>query len=72
MGIKQERAANYNCDEVGIALNYKIINEAVSRVRSCNISDIAMTFDGGAWKEDIDRDFEKRGEKHEPTGVHEA
>ena len=35
-------------------------------------SDIAMTFIGGAWKEDIDRDFEKRGEKHEPTGVHEA
>ena len=25
--------------------------------------DIAMTFDGGAWKADIDRDFEKRGEK---------
>ena len=67
MGIKQDRAANYNCDEVGTALNYKIINEAVSRVRSCNISDIAMTFE-----EDIDRDFEKRGEKHEPTGVHEA
>jgi len=52
---------------VGTALNYKIINEAISRVRSCNISDIAMTFE-----EDIDRDFEKRGEKHEPTGVHEA
>jgi len=48
---------------VGTALNYRIINEAVSRVRSCNVSDIAMTFDGGAWKEDIDRDFEKRGEK---------
>ena len=63
MGIKQDRAANYNCDEVGTALNYQIINEAVSRVRSCNFSDIAMTFDGGAWKEDIDRDFEKRGEK---------
>ena len=63
MGIKQDRAANYNCDEVGTALNYQIINEAVSRARSCNFSDIAMTFDGGAWKEDIDRDFEKRGEK---------
>ena len=29
-------------------------------------------FVGGAWKADIDRDFEKRGEKHESTGVHEA
>ena len=65
MGIKQDRAANYRCDEVGTALNYEIINEAVSCVRSCNVSDIAMTFDGGAWKEKIDRDFEKRGEKHE-------
>lgn len=64
MGIKQDRAANYRCDEVGTALNYEIINEAVSCVRSCNVSDIAMTFDGGAWKEKIDRDFEKRGEKH--------
>ena len=63
MGIKQDRAANYHCDEVGTALNYEIINEAVSCVRSCNVSDIAMTFDGGAWKADIDRDFEKRGEK---------
>ena len=25
---------------------------------------MAMTFAGGAWKEDIDRDYEKRGKKN--------
>lgn len=65
MGIKQDRAANYNCDGVGTALNYRVIDEAVTRIRECKVSDMETIFVGGAWKEDIDRDFEKRGEKHE-------
>ena len=72
MGIKQDRAANYRCDEVGTALNYRVINEAVTRLRGCKVSDMETMFVGGAWKADIDRDFEKRGEKHESTGVYEA
>ena len=65
MGIKRDRAANYHCDEVGTALNYRVIDEAVTRIRECKVSDMETIFVGGAWKEDIDRDFEKRGEKHE-------
>ena len=61
MGIKQDRAANYRCDEVGTALNYRVIDEAVTRLRECKVSDMETMFVGGAWKAEIDRDFEKRG-----------
>lgn len=61
MGISRDRAANYNCDGVGTALNYQVLDAAVTRVRKSKASDMAETFAGGAWKEDIDRDYEKRG-----------
>lgn len=64
MGISRDRAANYNCDEVGTALNYQVLEAAVTRVRKCKATDMAMTFAGGAWKTDIDRDYEKRGKKN--------
>lgn len=63
MGISRDRAANYNCDEVGTALNFKVLEAAVSRVRKCKADDMDMAFTGGAWKKDIDRDFEKRSRK---------
>ena len=64
MGISRDRAANYNCDEVGTALNYQVLEAAVTRVRKCKAADMAMTFAGGAWKADINRDYEKRGKKN--------
>lgn len=64
MGISRDRAANYNCDDVGTALNYQVLEAAVTRVRQCKAADMAMTFAGGAWKEEIDRDYEKRGQKN--------
>ena len=64
MGISRDRAANYNCDEVGTALNYQVLEAAVTRVRKCKAADMDMTFAGGAWKADIDRDYEKRGKKN--------
>lgn len=60
MGICKDRAANYNCDEAGTALNFEVLEAAVSRVRKCKAADMPMAFAGGAWKKDIDRDFEKR------------
>ena len=33
-GIGADRAVNYKCDEVGTALNYEVIGEAVCSVRS--------------------------------------
>lgn len=64
MGISRDRAANYNCDEVGTALNYQVLEAAVTRVRKCKAADMAMTFAGGAWKADIDRDYKKRSKKN--------
>lgn len=64
MGISKDRAANYNCDELGTALNYQVLEAAVTRVRKCKAADMAMTFAGGAWKADIDRDYEKRGKRN--------
>ena len=60
MGIKADRAANYHCDEVGTALNYAVLEETVSRVRSCAPGMIHKTLAGGAWKAKIDRDYEDR------------
>ena len=63
MGISRDRAANYNCDEEGTALNYQVLEAAVSRVRKCKVADMSATFTGGAWKADIDRDYKQRGKK---------
>ncbi len=64
MGISRDRAANYNCDEAGTALNFEVLEAAVSSVRKCKAADMAMAFAGGAWKKDIDRDFEERSNKN--------
>ncbi len=53
-GIREERAVRYNCDEAGTALNFKTVSKALGRMRRCgSIPD--------SWKEDIDRDYAKRG-----------
>ncbi len=64
MGISKDRAANYNCDSVGTAINYQVLEAAVTRVRKCRAADVGMAFTGGEWKADIDRDYEKRGKKN--------
>ena len=61
MGIGKDRAANYNCDETGTTLNYRVLEKAVTRVRKCRSADMAETFEDGVWKEDIDTDYRKRG-----------
>lgn len=52
-GIAPQRAANYHNDSAGTALNYEVLNQAVSSVRAC------MPL-GAEWKERIDQDFKKR------------
>lgn len=63
MGISADRAANYHCDEIGTALNYQVLEQAVSRVRRCESNAMHASLAGGAWKAEIDRDFEDRGNK---------
>ena len=62
MGISEDRAVNYNCDEAGTALNYRVLEAAVSRVRQCKASKMSEALGCGAWKEDIERDFETRSQ----------
>ena len=47
-GIKPDRAAKYNADRAGTALNYEVLAESAAPV-------------SGAWKKRIDEDYEKRG-----------
>ncbi len=53
-GIDRTRAANYNCDREGTALNFEVLSEAICQVRSC-----ATIRDD--WKDRIDEDYRKRG-----------
>ena len=55
-GIGRNRAANYNADAEGTALNYSVISETVSRVRTRQ--PIAEN-----WKERIEADVKKRGKE---------
>ena len=56
-GIDESMAANYNCDEVGTALNYEVISEAITRVRGFSSPLTA------GWKKKIDTDYRNRGGK---------
>ena len=63
MGISRDRAANYNCDSAGTAINYSVLEEAVSKVRKCKASEMKMAFCGGKWKARIDEDYAERSAK---------
>lgn len=52
-GIDQDRAVNYHSDREGTLLNYEVVNEAVSMIRSKKSID-------ATWKDRIDKDFNLR------------
>ena len=54
-GIDADKAANYQCDCEGTALNYEVLNNVISAVR-CNAA-----LDS-SWKKRIDKDYKKRGQ----------
>ena len=61
-GIGADRAVNYECDEIGTAVNYKVLSKAVSRVRaSVTCPTMALSED---WKEEIEADYKKRHRKN--------
>ena len=57
-GIDASRAANYCCDSAGTALNYDVIGEAISAVRSSR----PLNQD---WKRRIDADYAHRGRSND-------
>ena len=54
-GIDASMASNYHCDEEGTALNYEVISEAITSVRTCAAP---LSAD---WKQKIDADYRRRG-----------
>ena len=60
-GISADRAANYNSDREGTALNYEVLAETVCKMRVA-----AAPIDAG-WKKRIDEDYQRRGKKRGKT-----
>ena len=54
MGIDRGHSVNYHSDSVGTALNYKVVSDAVSRVRAC-----AAPLEAD-WKAEIEDDYLRR------------
>ncbi len=54
-GISADRAANYNSDHEGTALNYEVLADTVCEMRS------SAAPIGAGWKKRIEADFIKRG-----------
>lgn len=53
-GIGADRAVNYHADSAGTQLNYEVLSDAISAVRSaCPL--------GSGWKTRIDEDYARRG-----------
>ena len=57
IGIRADRAVNYNSDREGTALNYEVLAETVKTMRAC-----AAPIDG-SWKKRIEKDYKERGKK---------
>lgn len=57
-GIDAEMAANYHSDKVGTVLNYEVISEAITSVRTRGAAPLSAD-----WKRRIDEDYRKRGGK---------
>ncbi len=63
-GIKENRAVRYESDKKGTALNYKFLNETVSRVRcAASVVDMECMMDAEDFLEPIRSDYEKRGKR---------
>ena len=64
-GIEAERAVNYECDSEGTAVNYKVLSEAVTRVREAKCcASVALTAD---WKDELEKDYKRRHGKRSCT-----
>ena len=56
-GISADRAANYNSDHEGTALNYEVLGETVRAMR------VSTAPIGASWKKRIEEDYKRRGRK---------
>lgn len=62
LGIRESGAVNYCCDERGTALNYKVLNNVVSDMRSCSSAEeMACMVEYNDSFNEIRMDYEERG-----------
>lgn len=54
IGIHKDRAVDFVADACGTQKNYAAVSEAVTQLRACAPL-------GNAWRQEIDRDYKKRG-----------
>ena len=54
IGIKRERAVNYNRDCAGIQVTYEAMSEAITAMRCSH------TLDAGEWRKNLDKDNKRR------------
>lgn len=60
MGIDRGHAANYHCDATGTALNYVVLEEAVTRIRRAKGQTSGEVLSDGEWKAKINQDYNDR------------
>ena len=61
-GIRRDRAVNYVCDSVGTANVYAGVSMAVSSVmKAKSVDDMDECLSASGWNEEIERDYNKRG-----------
>ncbi len=59
VGIRAERAVNYECDSEGTEVNYRVLSNTVSRVRQCSAQEMEQALDA-SWKLEIEADYQSR------------
>jgi len=62
-GIDASRAARYECDSAGTALNYEVVSDAVSKMRACATMEMSAVFDEEDVLAPIREDYKSRGKK---------
>lgn len=63
-GIREGRAATYNCDEVGIALSGRELQKAIRNARrACSAKEMSASLDAADWAEEIRVDQTTRVQK---------
>lgn len=61
MGIKAGRAVNYNCDDRGTALNFKVLNETIGYMRDCESAvEMSEMMECCNFFDEIEEDFQNR------------
>lgn len=56
-GIAADRSVTFENDSQGVAMNYRVVEQAISNMRAAS----CMASVDGSWKKEIEEDFKKRG-----------